>query len=47
MVKEEKIVHIHRFQDGGLNTFVYEDDDTAVSGIFPGLQIPLKAVFEE
>jgi Uma2 family endonuclease len=44
---EEKIVHVHRFREGGMDTLVYGENDTALSDILPGLEIPLKAVFTE
>jgi Uma2 family endonuclease len=44
---EEKIVHIHRFREGGMDTLPYGENDAALSDIFPGLEIPLKAVFAE
>jgi Uma2 family endonuclease len=44
---EEKVIHIHRFRDGKMSTRIYGGDDTAVSDILPGLEIPLGAVFAE
>jgi Uma2 family endonuclease len=42
---EEKIVHVHRFREGGLDTLAYGENDTALSDVLPGLEIPLKPVF--
>jgi Uma2 family endonuclease len=44
---EEKVVHVHRFQEGKPKLRVYKAGDTAVSDILPGLEIPLDAVFAE
>jgi Uma2 family endonuclease len=44
---EEKIVHVHRFREGGMDTLAYGENDSALSGILPGLEISLKAVFTE
>jgi hypothetical protein len=42
---EEKIVHVHRFREGGMATLAYGENDTALSDVLPGLGIPLKPVF--
>jgi Uma2 family endonuclease len=44
---EEKVIHIHRFEDGKASTRVYGLNDAAVSDVLPGLEIPLQAVFAE
>jgi Uma2 family endonuclease len=44
---EEKVIHVHRFEDGKTSTRIYGLDDAAVSDILPGLEIPLQAVFAE
>jgi Uma2 family endonuclease len=46
---DEKVIHVHRFQDGKpmLRLQVYKTGDSAVSDILPGLTIPLDAVFTE
>ncbi|MDR3192610.1 MAG: Uma2 family endonuclease [Treponema sp.] len=44
---EEKIIHVHRFREGGMDTLAYGENDTALSDILPGLAISLKAVFAE
>jgi Uma2 family endonuclease len=44
---EEKVIHIHRFEDGKTRTRIYGIDDTALSDVLPGLEIPLQAVFAE
>jgi Uma2 family endonuclease len=44
---EEKVVHVHCFWEGGMNTLIFGAGDTALSDILPGLEIPLKAVFAE
>jgi Uma2 family endonuclease len=44
---EEKILHVHRFRKDGMDTLVYGENDSALSGVLPGLKIPLKAVFAE
>jgi Uma2 family endonuclease len=44
---EEKILHVHRLQEGGMNMTVYGARDTARSDILSGLAIPLEPVFAE
>jgi Uma2 family endonuclease len=44
---EEKIIHVHRFREGGMDTLAYGENDAALSDILPGFEIPLKAVFVE
>ncbi|MDR0623631.1 MAG: Uma2 family endonuclease [Treponema sp.] len=44
---EEKIIHVHRFQEDKPRLRVYKAGDTAASDILPGLEIPLDAVFAE
>jgi Uma2 family endonuclease len=41
---EEKIVHVHRFE-GGIKTLAYSGAAAAVSGVLPGLEIPLERIF--
>jgi Uma2 family endonuclease len=44
---EEKVIHVHCFQEGKLAFRVYNAGDTALSDILPGLEIPLGPVFAE
>jgi Uma2 family endonuclease len=44
---EEKVIHVHRFRENGMNTLIYEADDKVLSDILPGLEIPLKQIFAE
>ncbi|MDR2095892.1 MAG: Uma2 family endonuclease [Treponema sp.] len=44
---EQKVVHVHRFLDGKVSSRFYKADDTAVSELLPGLEIPLQPVFAE
>jgi Uma2 family endonuclease len=44
---EEKILHAHRLQEGGMNMTVYGARDTVRSDMLPGLAIPLEPVFAE
>ncbi|MDR2258826.1 MAG: Uma2 family endonuclease [Treponema sp.] len=44
---EEKVIHVHRFQEGKPKLRIYKAGDAAVSDILPGLEIPLDAVFAE
>jgi Uma2 family endonuclease len=44
---EEKVVHVHRFQEGGMHTLAYEAADTALSDVLPGHDMPQKPVFAD
>jgi Uma2 family endonuclease len=44
---EQKVVHVHRFLDGKVSSRFYKADDTAVSEMLPGLEIPLQPIFAE
>jgi Uma2 family endonuclease len=44
---EEKVIHVHRFAEEDMRTLAYGAKDTVLSGILPGLKIPLEAVFVE
>jgi Uma2 family endonuclease len=44
---EEKVIHVHRFRKGKMSTLIYGINDSAVSDILPGLEIPLQTVFAE
>jgi Uma2 family endonuclease len=44
---EEKVIHVHHFQEGMLSLRVYKAGEAAVSDVLPGLEIPLDAVFAE
>ncbi|MDR1625993.1 MAG: Uma2 family endonuclease [Spirochaetia bacterium] len=44
---EEKVIHVHRFQDGKMSTRIYGPDEAAASDILPGLEVSLKQVFAE
>jgi Uma2 family endonuclease len=44
---EERVIHIHRFEDGKTSTRIYGINDAAVSDVLPGFEIPLQAVFAE
>jgi Uma2 family endonuclease len=44
---EEKIIHVHRFREGGMDTLAYGENDTVLSDMLPGFEIPLKAIFTE
>jgi Uma2 family endonuclease len=42
---EEKVIHVHQFREGAIRTLAYGADDTALSDVLPGLEIPLKLIF--
>jgi Uma2 family endonuclease len=44
---EEKLIHVHCFQEGKPAFRVYRAGDAALSDILPGLEIPLEPVFAE
>jgi Uma2 family endonuclease len=44
---EEKVIHVHRFEDGKTSTRIYGIGDAVVSDILPGLEIPLQTIFAE
>jgi Uma2 family endonuclease len=44
---EHKTLHAYRFEAGQIAARSYSSDDTALVGILPGLEIPLKPVFTE
>jgi Uma2 family endonuclease len=44
---EQKVVHLHRFQDGKVRSRFYKAGDTVVSDLLLGLEIPLQPVFAE
>jgi Uma2 family endonuclease len=44
---EEKVIHVHHFNEGALHTLAYEGGACAISEVLPGFEVSLERIFAE